>query len=98
MLGKVCLYSLLAAILSLPNVAQGQDFNEVGLDCWEVCFFEASDQPEDQSAVEFFYTLVEKIRFMRMYYGVNATALLMDSSIHKKHFEVLLQHSNFQQA
>ena len=36
---------------------------------------EASDDPESQEAVQFYYTLVEKLRFMRMYYGVNTTGV-----------------------
>ena len=46
------------------------DYNQEGHDCWEVCFFEASQEPEHNDAVDFIYTLVEKLRFMRMYYGV----------------------------
>jgi hypothetical protein len=32
-------------------VSQGQDYNENGLDCWDVCVFEASDNAESQRAV-----------------------------------------------
>ena len=63
------------------------DFNAEGGDCWDACVFEAADDPQAASAVEFIYALVEKIRFLRIYYGVNATAVLIDSSIHKKLFD-----------
>jgi hypothetical protein len=81
------IFWLLVLLGLLALKAKGQtDYNDVGLDCWDVCFMEASDEQESQEAVEFYYTLVEKLRFMRMYYGVNTTALLVDSSIHSKHF------------
>ena len=82
---RVTLWPFLAALCLIgPSQA---NFNEVGLDCWDVCIFEASDEPENHYAVEFYYTLVERLRFNRMYHGVNATALLIDSSIHKKHLQ-----------
>ena len=68
------IFWLLVLLGLLALKAKGQtDYNDVGLDCWDVCFMEASDEQESQEAVEFYYTLVEKLRFMRMYYGVNTT-------------------------
>ena len=67
---------LLVLLGLLAFKAKGQtDYNDEGLDCWDVCFMEASDDLESQEAVEFYYTLVEKVRFMRMYYGVNTTGV-----------------------
>merc|ERR1711971_479079 len=92
-MGVVCETSIVSIYAQANFLALGPfrpkakpDYNDVGLDCWDVCFMEASDEQESQEAVEFYYTLVEKLRFMRMYYGVNTTALLVDSSIHSKHF------------
>ena len=73
------IFWLLVLLGLLALKAKGQtDYNDVGLDCWDVCFMEASDEQESQEAVEFYYTLVEKLRFMRMYYGVNTTGNLFN--------------------
>ena len=72
------IFGLLVLLGLLALKAKGTtDYNDVGLDCWDVCFMEASDEQESQEAVEFYYTLVEKLRFMRMYYGVNTTGKLI---------------------
>ena len=75
---RLKLSSILAIIIALISsycicIINAEDFNENGLDCWDVCVFEQADDPKATFALSILYEIINRIRHMRIFDGVNFT-------------------------
>jgi hypothetical protein len=52
------------------------DYNSQGLDCWDLCVFEAADNAEEEAELDNIYTIITKIRNMRIFTGVSIPTIL----------------------
>ena len=79
---RLKLSSILAIIIVLISsycicIINAEDFNENGLDCWDVCVFEQADDPKATFALSILYEIINRIRHMRIFDGVNFTFFLL---------------------
>ena len=61
---------ILAIVISYLICIHAQDYNENGLDCWDVCVFEQADDPKATFALSILYDIINRIRHMRIFDGV----------------------------
>ena len=47
------------------------DYNQEGLDCWDICVFEQADDPKNTNALALLYNIINRIRHLRIFDGVS---------------------------
>ena len=75
--GRLKFSCILAIVISSYLICiHAQDYNENGLDCWDVCVFEQADDPKATFALSILYDIINRIRHMRIFDGVILLLLL----------------------
>lgn len=63
---------LIVGLCFIAKATKAQvDYNQEGLDCWDVCVFEAAEDSKSQIALDKLYSLITRIRHMRIFTGVS---------------------------
>ena len=68
------LWILLGLVFGILVTINGQvDYNQEGLDCWDICVFEQADDPKNTNALALLYNIINRIRHLRIFDGVSKT-------------------------
>ena len=66
------LWILLGLVFGILETINGQvDYNQEGLDCWDICVFEQADDPKNTNALALLYNIINRIRHLRIFDGVS---------------------------
>ena len=66
------LWILLGLVFGILVTINGEvDYNQEGLDCWDICVFEQADDPKNTNALALLYNIINRIRHLRIFDGVS---------------------------